>query len=74
MNKWLFHQFGFTRSSLSATVALVSNFVEENVCVCVCVCVCVLHRQGSHPGAFNHTLPNRLDMSIACTQHVQSIE
>ena len=34
MNKWLFHQNGFTRTSLSATVTRVSNFVEENVCVC----------------------------------------
>ena len=33
INKWLFHQNGFTRISLSATVVLVSNFVEENVCV-----------------------------------------
>ena len=39
MNKWLFHHNGFTRTSLSATVTRVSNFVEENVCVCVCVCV-----------------------------------
>ena len=31
MNKWLFHQIGFTRTSLSVTVTLVSNFVEENV-------------------------------------------
>ena len=30
-NKWLFHQNGFTRTSLSATVARVSNFVEENM-------------------------------------------
>ena len=35
MNKWLFHQNGFTRTILSATVNGVSNFVEENVCVCV---------------------------------------
>ena len=33
MNKWLFHQNGFTRTSLSATVTRISNFVEENVCV-----------------------------------------
>ena len=33
MNKWLFHQNGFTRTSLSATVTQVSNFVEKNVCV-----------------------------------------
>ena len=31
MNKWLFHQNGFTKVSLSATVTQVSNFVEENV-------------------------------------------
>ena len=31
MNKWLFHQNGSTRPSLSATVTGVSNFVEENV-------------------------------------------
>ena len=33
MNKWLFHQNGFTRTSLSATVTRVSNFAVENVCV-----------------------------------------
>ena len=33
MNKWLFHQNGFTRTSLSATVTRVSNFVEEIVWV-----------------------------------------
>ena len=33
MNKWLFNQNGFTRTSLSATETRVSNFVEENVCV-----------------------------------------
>ena len=41
MNTWLFYQNGFTRTSLSATVTLVSNFGEENVCVFF------LHRQGS---------------------------
>ena len=50
MNKWLFHQNGFTRTSLSATVIRVSNIVEENVCVCV------LHRQGSRAGAFDQSL------------------
>ena len=35
MNKWLFHQNGLTRTSLSATVTRVSNFVEENVFVVV---------------------------------------
>ena len=34
MNKRLFHQNGFTKTSLSATVTRVSNFVEENMCVC----------------------------------------
>ena len=33
MNKWLFHQIGFTRTSLSATVTRVSNFAEENECL-----------------------------------------
>ena len=33
MNKWLFHQNGFTRTSLSAIVTRVGNFVEENVCI-----------------------------------------
>ena len=33
MNKWLFHQNVFIRTSLSATVTRVSNFDEENVCV-----------------------------------------
>ena len=33
MNKWLFHQNRFTRTSLSATVTRVSNSVEENMCV-----------------------------------------
>ena len=33
LNKWLFHQNGFTRTSVSPTVTRVSNFVEENVCV-----------------------------------------
>ena len=40
MNKWLFHQNGCTRTSLSATVTRVSNFVEENLFL-------FLHRQGS---------------------------
>ena len=33
MNKWLFHQNELTRTSLSATVTRVSNFVEDYVCV-----------------------------------------
>ena len=60
MNKWLFHQNGFTRTCLSATVTRVSNFVEENVCVCVCVCVCVsvcvfYIAKTPHPGGFSHS-------------------
>ena len=51
MNKWLFYQNGFTRTSLSATVTRLSNFVEENVFL-------FLHGQGSRPGAFSHSLPN----------------
>ena len=52
MNKWLYHQNGFTRTSLSATVARVSNFDEESVFL-------FLHRQGSprapRPGAFSQS-------------------
>ena len=33
MQEWLFHQNGFTRTSLSATVTRVYHFVEENVYV-----------------------------------------
>ena len=64
MNKWLFHQNRFTRTSFSATVTRVSNFLEENVCLCVCV---FLHRQGS-PSRWIQSLivqHNRLNMSIA---------
>ena len=49
MNKWLFHQNGLTRTSLSTTVTRVSNFVEENARVYF------LHRQGSCRGGFNTT-------------------
>ena len=65
MNKWLFHQNGFTRTSLSATVTRVSNFVEENVCVFFYIV------KAPSPGAFNHALPNRLKMSMhsACSKH-----
>ena len=62
MNKWLFHQNGFTRTSLSARVTRVSNFVEE----IVCVCGVFLHRQGSRPGGFSlNAQHNRLNMPIA---------
>ena len=43
MNKWLFHQNGFTRTSLSVSVTRVS-FVEENMCLFFVV---FLHRQGA---------------------------
>ena len=72
MNKWLFHQNGFTRTSLSATVTRVSNFVEKNVCVCgVC-----LHCQRSRPSGFSHSMPNTTGQicQSQCTQHLQSIE
>ena len=59
MNKWLFHQNGFTRTSLSATLTRVSNFVEENVCVFFYIVKAPL------PGAFSHALSNRLNLSIA---------
>ena len=62
MNKWLFDQNGFTRTSLSATVAQVSNFVEENVCVCVC-CVFTSSR-----------LPDPVDSVTQCPkQQVKSV-
>ena len=72
MNKWLFHQNGFTRTSLLATVTRVSNFVEENVCVFFYIL------NAPRPGAFSHLMPNRLNrpMSIAVQSayHVQNIE
>ena len=52
MNKWLFHQNGFTRTSLSATVTRVSNLLKK---MCVWV-VFFLHRP--RPGGFSHSLPN----------------
>ena len=45
MNKWLFHLNGLARTSLSATVTRVSNFVLGK-CVCVVV-LFFLHCQGS---------------------------
>ena len=42
MNKWLFHQNGFTRNSLSATVTRVSDFVEDNLLL-----LFFIHRQSS---------------------------
>ena len=70
MNKRLFHQNGFTRTSLSTTVTRVSNFVEE-----MCVCGVLLHRQGS-PSRWIQSLNaqhNRLNMPIAmhsaCSEH-----
>ena len=52
MNKWLFHQNGLTRTSLSATVTRVSNVVEENVCVVVFVFFYIV--KAPLPGAFSH--------------------
>ena len=40
MNKWLFHQNGFSGTSLLATVTRERNLIEENVFL-------FLHRQGS---------------------------
>ena len=61
MNKWLFHQNGFTRTSLSATGTRVSHFVEKNVCVCVLVFT-------------SWRLPSRWIQSlIANTQHVKYV-
>ena len=57
LNKWLFHQNGFIRTSLSATVTRVSNSVEENVCVCVCVFFFYIVK-APRPGGFNHSLSN----------------
>ena len=70
MNKWLFHQNGLTRASLSATVTGVSNFVEENVFL-------FLHRQVSPSRCIQSLIAQRPTRQICqsqCTQHVQSIE
>ena len=56
MNRWLFHQNGFTRTSLSATVTRVSNFVEENVFFLFFYKAPL----PVPPDAFSHSLPNRL--------------
>ena len=71
MNKWLFHQNGFRRTSLSATVTRVSNFVEENVCVW-----CVFTSSRLPVPSWCQSLNaqhNRLNMSIAmpsaCSKH-----
>ena len=70
MNKGLFHQNGLTRTSLSATVTRVSDFVEENVRVLLLLFYIV---KAPLPGAFSHALSNRLNMSIAmhsaCSKH-----
>ena len=68
MNKWLFHQNGSTRTSLSATVTRVSNFVEEYVCVWC---------QGSPSWWIQSLNAQHKRLKICqsqCTQHVQSIE
>ena len=53
MNKCVLHQNGFTRTSLSATVTRVNNFVEENVYMCVLYIV-----KASRIGGFSHSLRN----------------
>ena len=52
MTKWLFHQNGLTRTSLSATVTRVSNFGEENVCFFFYIV------KAPRPGGFSHSFPN----------------
>ena len=71
IEQMLFHQNGFTRNSLSATVTRVSNFVEESS-----VCGVLLHRQGPHLGGFSHLMPNTTGeiCQSQSTQHVQIIE
>ena len=54
MNKCLFHQNGFTRTSLSATEDRVGNFIEENVGVGVCFYIVKAPR----PGGIKHSMPN----------------
>ena len=70
LNNWLFHKNGFTRTSLSATVTRVSNFVEE-MCVCFVFFTSSRHLVLVH--SVTHSLPNRLNMSIAmhsaCSKH-----
>ena len=75
INKWLFHQNGFTRTSLSAysaTVTRVSNFVEENMCVYVVFYIVKAPRSG-HRCQSRNAQHNRLNMSIAmhsaCSKH-----
>ena len=53
-----YHQNGFTRTSLSATVTRVSNFVEDNVFLFYIV-------KAPHLGTFSHSLPNTSNTSIA---------
>ena len=69
--QWLFYENGFARTSLSATVTRVSNFVEENVFL-------FLHRQGSpSSGILVHSVthcPTRQMCRLQYTQHVQRIE
>ena len=66
MNKWLFLQKEFARTTLSATV---SNFVEEYEFLC-------LHRQDSmvrvNSAKYRPTRQNIWQSQ--CIQHVQSIE
>ena len=64
----IFHHNGFTRTSLSATVTRVSNFVEENVFL-------ILHPQGSPIPMHSVThCQTRQICQSQCTLHVLSIE
>ena len=62
MDKCLFHQNGFTRTSLTATVTRVSNFDEENVCIW---CVFTSSRLPSGWIQSLNAQHNRINMSIA---------
>ena len=63
MNNSLFHQNGFSRTNLLATVTRVSNFVEENVFL-------FLHRQGS-PAIPVHSVTYCMSIAMhsACSKH-----
>ena len=68
MNKWLFHQNGFTRAGLLATVTRVSHFVEENVFLFLTsLSLPILVHSVTH-------CPTRQICQSQCTRHDQSIE
>ena len=68
MNRWLFHQNEFTRTSLSATVTGVSNFAEENVFL-----LFTLSRLPFPVHSVTYFSTHQLCQS-QCIQHVQRIE